>query len=257
MIPGTGGPFPPGSDPTGHGGPIITDSDSRSMRWLFVGLSLLVLVIGGVATAVLLPDSTDDSATPAAVGSEGGVGSGGGVGSAGGGPGGNGQGAGGQGSPPSEDVAFDLFTDPMPAIRSFRQAVGGTVVARELVLYPDYAILEYQDQAQPTHIDRVLWRRGGLSPPDPVTLSQGFTPEVEASLFDAEEVRFRRLDQMTADALALFDHLGAAEVTHVIVNRFLPWDEDVNVRVYVDDRERGGGGYVRFRPGGALIEVVG
>jgi hypothetical protein len=163
-------------------------------------------------------------------------------------------------SDPSEPVeptaAADLIqTDAEPGVRGLEAAVGAPFKAKSLVLYDEYAILEYQDPKARTHIDRLVWWADRMAGPDPVMLPQGFTPEEEAALFDLDIVRFNRVPEMADDALAQFERLENPEVTHVIVDKVFG-QGDVVVRVYVSDPERGGGGYVEFTPGGKLIDVI-
>jgi hypothetical protein len=231
------------------GGPVIIDSGTRTTRWLAVGLSL-VIAIGGVAAAVAWwPDEGAAGSGALRVGAGNDAP---GTPDAPGGPGGPGPG----GQAPAEEPVDLLETDPRPALRALHRAVGGDYAALEIILYPDYAVLEYQDPAAPTHAERLVWRPSGVTGPDPVSLPQGWGAEVEAELFDPSEVRFGRLPAMAQEALAAFD-LENPTVTHVIVGRFLPWDAEINVRVYVRDVERGGGGYVRFSADGRLIEATG
>jgi hypothetical protein len=78
--------------------------------------------------------------------------------------------------------------------------------------------------------------------------------ELPDKLFDLSEIDHTKLPGMTEQAVAQFQGDGM-EATHIIIDRFLPFDTRVLVRVYVDN-ERGEGGYVQFTPDGGLVEVV-
>jgi hypothetical protein len=248
-------------DPFGSGDPIIAESSGRTARWLTAAAVLVVLGVGAGAVALLWPDDDDGTATgepSIVVGGEttGGPDTGG--------PDTDGPGPGsrptdpGSEAPPSTVPADLIDGNARPAVRGLSEAIGAPFRARSLVLYDGYAILEFQDPGNPQHIDRYVWRPDRTDGPDPVALPQGFTPEVDASLFGLTDVRFGRLPSMARAAAGEFD-LDDPEVTHVIIDRFNPGlgDADVVIRVYVRDPDRGGGGYARFTPGGRLLGVVG
>jgi hypothetical protein len=149
-----------------------------------------------------------------------------------------------------------LLSDPTPAIQQLAAAIGAPYRAEELVLYSGYAILDYQDPAVTTHIDTRTWREGVVDAPEPVMLPSGFDAEVEADLFDPAEVRFDLVPSLVDQAIGAFSTLERAVASHVIIDRFRPFDDRVNIRVYVSDPDRGGGGYVRFLADGTFVEVV-
>lgn len=46
-------------------------------------------------------------------------------------------------------------------------------------------------------------------------------------------------------------------VTHVIINRFLPFDQRVLIRVYASPTDgRSGGGYVQYTLAGTFVKVI-
>jgi hypothetical protein len=149
-----------------------------------------------------------------------------------------------------------LLSDPTPAIQQLAAAIGAPYRAEELVLYSGYAILDYQDPSATTHIDTRTWREGVVDAPEPVMLPSGFDAEVEADLFDPAEVRFDLVPSLVDQAIRAFPALERAVASHVIIDRFRPFDDRVNLRVYVSDPDRGGGGYARFLADGTFVEVV-
>ena len=47
------------------------------------------------------------------------------------------------------------------------------------------------------------------------------------------------------------------EVTHVIIDRFLPFDDRVLIRVYATPTDgRSGGGYVQYTLGGTYVKTI-
>ena len=253
-----------GTGPTGGGpvlttDPVISESGPRTTRWLMVAISVVILAVGVGAAILLWPDGDDDDTAATAEGDDSGlsVGTGGPSDDGGPGPGpADPEDPDGPDDPEQPGAPADLIqTDPIPALAGFRQAIGAPFLARSLVLYDEYAILEYQDPEAPTHIDRRTWWADRMDGPSPVSLSQGFTPDVEAELFDLGDVRFPRVPAMADEALAAFESLENPVVSHVIVDKVFS-DDDIVVRVYVNDPERGGGGYVEFTPNGRQLEVI-
>lgn len=238
------------------GDPIIDDSDHRARRALgWTAGFLAVCAVVGVLVALVydrLGDDEDRTETVA-------------VTEAPRLPGSGGRGDDDTDEPEQADpatsttvttapVPVDLIgTDAGPAFEAFMAHFGVAFQSVELVLYRDYAILQAQDPAAPTHLDRYLFRDGEVADPDPVRLSGGedFTPE----LFSLDEIPVDQLPAMAAQALDVYE-LEREEVTHVIIGRFLPFDDRVSVRVYVSDPERGGGGYARFTTAGELVDVI-
>jgi hypothetical protein len=150
-----------------------------------------------------------------------------------------------------------LLSDPTPAMQALAAAIGAPYRAVEVDLYAGYAILEYQDPAASTHIDRRTWRAGNVEDAQPVSLPSGFDAEVEADLFDPAEIRFDLVPSLVAQAIGQFPTLERPVASHIIIDRFRPFDERVNIRVYVSDPDRGGGGYVRFLPDGTFVATAG
>jgi hypothetical protein len=236
-------------EPFGSGDPIIVESSSRTARWLTAAAVVLVLGVGAGAVLLLWPDGDERTATgePTIV-----VG-----GETTDGPDPAGQPTDPRTDPPPSAPADLIDGSARPAIRGLTETIGAPFRSRSLVLFDGYAILEFQDPDDRRHIDRYVWRPDRIDGPDPVALPQGFTPELDASLFDLTDVRFGRLPSMARAAAGGFD-LDDPEVTHVIIDRFNPGShDDLVIRIYVRDPERGGGGYARFTPSGRLLGVVG
>jgi hypothetical protein len=150
-----------------------------------------------------------------------------------------------------------LFGDSSQAFGAFGTIYDGNPVpVLEMVLYPDWGYVEVGVPDQPTYVDEYQWRGGdGVSGPEPATAVTVDEDELPEHLFDLGEIDPSKLPGMSEQGLAQFPQEGM-EVTHVIINRFLPFDTRVLVRVYVSHPDRGGGGYVSFTPDGGLVETV-
>ncbi|HEY8545832.1 MAG TPA: hypothetical protein VIL36_12320 [Acidimicrobiales bacterium] len=149
-----------------------------------------------------------------------------------------------------------LRSDATPAFGAFAGIYDGAPVkVVEIALYTDYAFIDVQVPNEPTHVDEYQWRGGdGVSGPEPQSLLDMEVEELPEKIFDLSEIDPAKLPSMTEQALAQFPQEGM-EVTHVLIDRFLPFDTRVIVRVYVDN-ERGEGGYVQFTPDGGFVETV-
>lgn len=247
-------------DPGSAGGPVI--SDDPSGRWARRGglaVLVLALVLGAVKVADWIGDSLegdDDGVAADQVGE-----------------------AIGDLDPsddPSTDVTegegsetptsapttvpagpVDLREDATKPFAAFAQIFDGNPVrVKEIVLYEDWANIDVQVPDQPTYLDEYVWRGGdGVSGPEPQDLMGTEPEELEDYLFDLSELDPTKIPAMVDQGLAQFPEEGM-EVTHVIIDRFLPFDTRVLIRVYVSHPERGGGGYVEFTPDGGFVETM-
>jgi hypothetical protein len=77
----------------------------------------------------------------------------------------------------------------------------GTSPARvsEILVYPDYMIVDAQDPNALDHINRYTWRGGTVDPSEPVHLS-GPQDAVDASLFSTSAVNLEQLPRIVLDA---------------------------------------------------------
>jgi hypothetical protein len=149
-----------------------------------------------------------------------------------------------------------LHGDSSQAFGAFTNLFGGEPVkVMEIVVYPDWAYIDVQVPGEPTHVDEYTWRGGdGASGPEPQTLLDMEVEELPDKLFDLSEIDPGKLPGMSEQALAQFPQSDMV-VSHIIIDRFLPFDTRVLARVYVDN-ERGEGGYVQFTPDGGFVETV-
>lgn len=120
-------------------------------------------------------------------------------------------------------------------------------------IYPQYAFVQAQDAAIPTHVDEYEYRDGLVGPPAPVTLMGD--GDLEANLFSITDVDWSFINRAVTEAPGLMPTVEEGAVTHIIVERsvFRP-DFSVTVRVYVSGPRAGG--YVEYTATGELIQVV-
>lgn|GEM_PF-3361143 len=159
--------------------------------------------------------------------------------------------------PPSGDgpASTDLFGGGLgPAYDALLEAAGRPDQVLELTVYDTYAFLAYRDPGAPGNIDRRMWRDGEVGPAEPNPIADRADEPTLAELFDPAELDPALVTRLVADAPARYE--DPVEVTHVIVDRFLPFDERVLIRVYAAPTDgRSGGGYVSYDPAGALVGV--
>ena len=238
------------------GPPVISSSDSRSKTMLlFAGglLATLAIVIG----IVLLWPSGDDedtnvsadrttSTTKKDKGSTTTV-----------------EGAEGEPSeqssttvPTTDSGPINLFERGAPdVLADLSAAAGNPTQVIEMSIYPEYAFLAYRDPEAPGNIDRRMWRAGNVDDAAPNPIDDRVDADTEPSLFPLSALNLETIAPLAADAPSRFD-LDVA-VTHIIINRFLPFDERVLIRVYATPTDgRSGGGYVQYTLDGTFVKVV-
>jgi hypothetical protein len=160
-------------------------------------------------------------------------------------------------SPPigsgGEDV--DLFSQGAPlALAQLLAAAGDPSQLYEIAVYPTYLIVAYRDPVEPSHIDRRIWRAGAVDAAAANPIDDRVEAGTEPGLFGSGEVDLARLAGMTADARTRYS--VPVDVSHVLIDRFLPFDERVLVRVYATPSDgRSGGGYVTYTPDGSFVDV--
>lgn len=133
-------------------------------------------------------------------------------------------------------------------------AAGTPAEIIELSVYEDRAILAYRDPVDPEHIDRRTWDADGADPATPNPIHDRVTSDTAPRLFSPSEIDPGAVTAAIADAPGRYD--VPVEVTHVIVERFLPFDERVLIRVYVSPLDgRSGGGYASYDTAGSHVET--
>ena len=161
----------------------------------------------------------------------------------------------GGGSSPAAPV--DLFESGADdAVADMATAAGDPDQAIEILVYPTYAFLSYRSPAEPSHIDRRSWRDGEDQDDAAANpIDDRVDADTAPQLFPLADVDLTVLPDLIGDAQGRFTMDVAA--THVIVDRFLPFDDRVLIRVYASPTDgRSGGGYVQYTLDGTYVKMV-
>ena len=235
--------------------PVISSSDDRTRSWLILAGGLAATVAVVVGLIALWPDDDDSSGkrttgSVAAVGtttSRPGTGTGEPSQQTSVPPGGE--------TPTTVTAADDLFHGDLPsAYAELLAAAGNPAQIIELAVYDRYAFLAYRDPANPGNLDRRTWRDGEVGAAEANTIEDRVDADTEPSLFGPAEIDPVLISRLVADAPTHFELPTA--VSHVLVDRFLPFDERVLIRVYATPTDgRSGGGYVSYDTTGTLVRV--
>jgi hypothetical protein len=134
----------------------------------------------------------------------------------------------------------------------------GDFKALQMTIHPDQprATLQVQDPAKPANVDEYEFTGTKVGSPAPVTLTGD--GDLEANLFLASTIAWDQIPAMMEQAVAEIGPLeGSTGVTHLIIQKNLPFDEDTVINIYVDGGSRTSGGYVSFLNDGTLKKVYG
>ncbi len=116
------------------------------------------------------------------------------------------------------------------------------------------AVAQVQDPDKPENVDAFEFKGESVGSPSPVRLTG--SGDLEANLFSVTDVNVAALPAMFEQAIAeIGSPEGSTGVTHIVIKRNLPIDEDIVVNVYVAAGTRGGGGFVTFLADGSLKAV--
>lgn len=157
--------------------------------------------------------------------------------------------------PEDKPVADDLLGGDFPAAyQDLLAAAGGPAQLLDVEIHDTYAFVAYRDLADPSVINQRQWRNGEVGDAEVNLIDDRVDARTEPDLWTPPELDATLVAQLVADAPLHYD--VPTEVTHVIVDRFLPFDERVLIRVYaVPTDGRSGGGYVSYDTAGALVTV--
>jgi hypothetical protein len=137
-------------------------------------------------------------------------------------------------------------------VGKFSQHLGGKPVrATQLVLYPQYAMLQAQDPVKPTHIDRYMYRNGVISDPDPVNI-QSLRGKLDDHLVSLDEVALDKLPELIAATLRDLAY-EEAKVSHVIVENNRPFTKHNVIRVYASGPRESG--RIDYTAAGKVLRV--
>lgn len=120
-------------------------------------------------------------------------------------------------SGPLQLLKEDYFADARPVKAHYEAKLGKPVMAKELVIYQYYALLEAQNPKQPQHVDSFKLWASRVERPQPVRLG-GDKAQLGGMLFSLDEVDFSLVPKLLQQALR---ELGIEEgkVTHINLER--------------------------------------
>jgi hypothetical protein len=137
------------------------------------------------------------------------------------------------------------------AIAAWKDAIGPSIQAVDVTVYPDYAILEARDPDVPRHVDRWHYERDGdLLDPDPVSMTDEEENALDLEAFPLDSVSWDVLPALVDEALVATD-VEDPTSTYVTANRDRPATEAVRLWVYVSG-ERSSGWLVADARGNVL-----
>lgn len=149
-------------------------------------------------------------------------------------------GGGGDGGPIRVGSANLLDDGIAGALAAWEDAIGPSIQALSVGVYPDYAILEARDPDSPHHVDRWHYERDGdLLDPDPVSLTDQDEADLDLVVFPLGSVAWERLPALVDEALDGTDVEDPTSV-YVSVERDRPTTEAVRLRVYVSGERSSG-----------------
>jgi hypothetical protein len=135
------------------------------------------------------------------------------------------------------------------AIAAFHEALPGKIRVLDLKIYADRVHMQVQDPAKPENVDQYDYR-GRVSDPIPVKLAGH--GDLDANLFDLDEVAFDRIPALVEEAVARMPMEGGA-VGYVLVRRGLPFTKDVRITIYLDGTRKSG--VLKADAKGRVLEV--
>jgi hypothetical protein len=162
-------------------------------------------------------------------------------------------GAGATPAPASAGTA-DYFKDATGVPGKLKAKVGGSIRLLELALYPDHVEAQIQDPKKHDNADAYELRDGQIGDPEPIKFA-GTTPsakELDEATFDLGTIDFGAVAKMVKDAPAQLK-LDGGKVTHMVLKRGRPFNDDVRWRVFVSGPRKDGS--VEYDPAGSVKKV--
>jgi hypothetical protein len=160
------------------------------------------------------------------------------------------------GAAPERAPDVDYFANASSLPGLYKAKVGGPARALELLIYPKYGYAQIQDPRKPENVDRYDVRDGVVTGVTPVKVVGPYRgPDTLAtSTFSIDDVDFSAVPKMVADARAQLN-IEDGKVTHIILQRPLPFASDVRFRVYLSGPRKNGS--VEYDARGNLKKVWG
>ena len=157
--------------------------------------------------------------------------------------------------PPDEEA--DLFGDgPEVAVQELLAAAGGPTHLHEIAIYPTYLFVAYRDPAGAGQHRRAPVARRGRRSPGQHRRRPGRRQHRARALLRSTSSARRCAWCRRSSTTPPRHYQVPTEVTHVIIDRFVPFDQRVLIRVYASPTDgRSGGGYVTYTTGGTFEKV--
>jgi hypothetical protein len=134
------------------------------------------------------------------------------------------------------------------ALSAVEKQAGPKVEALELDVHPDHLVLKARDRANPARVLQHVYRNGRLEEPVPVRLLGN--GKLEENLFSLADADLGVIPALSREAVTAVDE-RFGKVSHVLLRRNLPQDEDIQFRVYVQSPMKDG--YVDADASGKLL----
>jgi hypothetical protein len=155
---------------------------------------------------------------------------------------------------PTRAERTNYFQDASSVPGKLKEKIRGRVRLLELALYPTYAFAKIQDPVKLENVDSYELRDGRVGDGEPVKFI-GQVPteqDLEAITFDVSTIDAVAVPRMAADAIKQLGIEGG-QVTHMLLKRGIPFNNEVRWRVYVNGTRRNGS--VEFDPSGRTVKV--
>jgi hypothetical protein len=155
---------------------------------------------------------------------------------------------------PAQPTSADYFKDATSVPAKLKVRIGGPVRVIELVVYPGYVISEIQDPKKHENVDRYTLRDGVVDDGQPVKLMGRATTakDMDETVVDLASVDLAAVPGMVKAATAQLK-IDGGKVTHAILQRGRPFNNDVGWRVYVSGTRKDGS--VEFDTAGHVKKV--
>jgi len=134
-------------------------------------------------------------------------------------------------------------------LAALHKKLGKPIKALELLVYPDHLMLQVESPKQPDHVLQYEYRDGKVSDGVPVEL-QG-SGKLSDNLYALDNIQLDAVPELARQAVQKVDPKNG-RVSYLILKRNLPFDMDVQYRVFVKSPLRDG--YVDADKSGKLLE---
>jgi hypothetical protein len=114
-------------------------------------------------------------------------------------------------------VEEDYFGDATKAKARYEKVLGKPIMAKQLVIYQYYAMLEAQNPKNPEHVDSYKLWANKVERPDPIRLGSD-KKQLSQLLFSLDGVDFTLLPKLIKQALSELK-IEEGKVTHVMLER--------------------------------------